>query len=38
MDETTTTSASAPLLGDWSDPIEDGVRGQGSRMNVLRAV
>ncbi len=28
MDETTTTSASAPSLGDWSDPIEDGVRGR----------
>ena len=28
MDETTTTGASAPSLGDWSDPIEDGVRGR----------
>ena len=28
MDEITTTSASAPSLGDWSDPIEDGVRGR----------
>ena len=28
MDETTTTSASAPSLGDWSNPIEDGVRGR----------
>ena len=28
MDETTTTSASAPSLGDWSDPIEDGIRGR----------
>ena len=28
MDGTTTTSASAPSLGDWSDPIEDGVRGR----------
>ena len=28
MDETTTTQAPSPLLGaDWSDPIEDGVRG-----------
>lgn len=28
MDETTTTGATAPLLEDWSDPIEDGVRGR----------
>ena len=29
MDETTTTQAPSPLLGaDWSDPIEDGVRGR----------
>jgi transposase-like protein len=28
MDETTTTSAPAPSPGDWSDPIEDGVRGR----------
>ena len=26
MDETTTTSTAAPLLGNWSDPIEDEVR------------
>jgi transposase-like protein len=26
MDETTTTGAAAPLLEDWSDPIENGVR------------
>ena len=28
MDETTTTSAPAPSPGDWSDPIEEGVRGR----------
>ena len=28
MDETTTGRAAAPLLEDWSDPIEDGVRGR----------
>jgi putative transposase len=29
MDETTTTQAPSPLLGaDWSDPLEDGVRGR----------
>ena len=28
MTETTTTSAPAPSLGDWSDPLEDGVRGR----------
>lgn len=26
MAETTTTGTAAPLLGNWSDPIEDGVR------------
>jgi putative transposase len=29
MDETTTTQSPSPLLGaDWSDPLEDGVRGR----------
>ena len=29
MDDTTTTQAPSPLLGaDWSDPLEDGVRGR----------
>jgi transposase-like protein len=29
MDETTTTQVPSPLLGeDWSDPLEDGVRGR----------
>lgn len=28
MDETRTTGANTPSLGDWGDPIEDGVRGR----------